>query len=368
MSDDAPKKKGSAGAPMWVTTFADLMSLLMCFFVLLLSFSEMDLEKYKQVAGSLKFAFGVQRDIEAEMPPKGTSVVAQEFSPGRPQPTPITDIRQTTVDDTKQTIDFTDARVDEEDAADIATDRMEGTASQDQYRQDEIEAERMLMSGAESAMATDEFNAPDLSDVQREQLQAELEQRTKANAERLLQAFKEEITAGLIQIETEGSRILIRIKEKASFPSGSATLRADFKPVLAKLGDQLLYVPGSINVAGHTDNIPISTVRFRSNWDLSAARAVSVVHELLRNKKLPGERFVAEGHGDARPLVPNNSVSNRATNRRVEITIVQDRVASGTGLDEFQGDMDIEEPDRLLTPEKLSELGVPAGAESDTEF
>jgi chemotaxis protein MotB len=367
MSEDAPKKEESAGAPMWVVTFADLMSLLMCFFVLLLSFSEMDLEKYKQVAGSLKYAFGVQRDLEAKMPPKGTSVVAQEFSPGRPTPTPIAEVRQSTVDDTKQTIDFTDARVDEEAADDIAEDTMEGTASQDEYRQDDVEAEKMLMSGAEAATATDEFNAPDLSEVEREQLQAELEKRTEANAERLLQAFKEEIIAGLIEIETEGSRILIRIKEKASFPSGSATLRADFKPVLVKLGEQLIHVPGSVNVAGHTDDLPISTVRFRSNWDLSAARAVSVVHELLRNKKLPGGRFVAEGHGDARPLVPNNSAANRATNRRVEITIVQDRIAGGSELDEFQGNMDIEEPDALLTPDKISELDKSIGLESDTE-
>ena len=71
-------------------TFADLMALLMCFFVLLLSFSEMDVQKYKQVAGSMAAAFGVQNKVQAKDIPKGTSVIAQEFSPGKPQPTLIT--------------------------------------------------------------------------------------------------------------------------------------------------------------------------------------------------------------------------------------------------------------------------------------
>ena len=76
------------GLPLWMGTFADLMSLLMCFFVLLLSFSEMDVLKFKQIAGSMKFAFGVQNQLEVKDIPKGTSIIAQEFRPGRPEPTP----------------------------------------------------------------------------------------------------------------------------------------------------------------------------------------------------------------------------------------------------------------------------------------
>ena len=83
-----------AGLPAWMGTFADLMSLLMCFFVLLLSFSEMDVLKFKQIAGSMKFAFGVQNKIEVKDIPKGTSVIAMEFRPGRPEPTPIDTIQQ----------------------------------------------------------------------------------------------------------------------------------------------------------------------------------------------------------------------------------------------------------------------------------
>ena len=86
-------------------TFADLMTLLMCFFVLLLSFSEMDVAKFKQLSGSMKEAFGVQSEIEVRTIPKGTSVVAQEFSPGKPEPTAINQIRQFTIDSNRNTLD-----------------------------------------------------------------------------------------------------------------------------------------------------------------------------------------------------------------------------------------------------------------------
>jgi chemotaxis protein MotB len=77
------------GLPAYMGTFADLMALLMCFFVLLLSFAEMDAIKFKRLAGSMRMAFGVQRVVEADQIPLGTSIIAQEFSPGRTEPTVI---------------------------------------------------------------------------------------------------------------------------------------------------------------------------------------------------------------------------------------------------------------------------------------
>ena len=89
MSDDDEEDSGPAGSPAWMATFADLMSLLMCFFVIILSFSELDVIKYKQIAESMKDAFGVQQKMELTSIPKGTSVVATEFQPGIPEPTPL---------------------------------------------------------------------------------------------------------------------------------------------------------------------------------------------------------------------------------------------------------------------------------------
>ena len=104
MNEDAPEKKCDAGAPAWITTFADLAILLMCFFVLLLAFSEMDAQKYKQLAGSMKQAFGVQREVKVKEPPKGVNIIAREFSPGKPEPTSLNEVRQKTTNDMRMNL------------------------------------------------------------------------------------------------------------------------------------------------------------------------------------------------------------------------------------------------------------------------
>lgn len=323
MSEEAPKKKEeSSGAPAWVMTFADLMSLLMCFFVLLLSFSEMDLLKFKQIAGSMKVAFGVQREIKTDESPKGTSIVAREFSPGRPTPTLVNEIKQNTIDDTKQTLEFTDSMTEDQKKESIdPSEDSEGSGSAPIQRHkppppvDVVEQSDIpeLAKKIEEE-GIDESKVDTLKEEHKE---------TIVDAHKLLQTLEPEIEEGLIAIKTQGNRILLRINEKGSFPSGSSIVKGSFLPVLNKLRKSLAEIEGKIVVAGHTDNIPIKTARFRSNWELSSSRAVTVVHELLALDTLPPERFVVEGRGDAYPLVPNDTRENRALNRRVELTIVQ---------------------------------------------
>lgn len=271
--EDLPEVEEEQGGG-WIMTFADLMSLLMCFFVLLLSFAELDVMKFKAIAGSMKLAFGVQREIKSPDVPMGTSLIRTEFSPGKPEPTVVNKVQQTTSEPNKQTLELSDT----------LKDPGQGGAVGEQ---------------------TEEF------------------EKTQQDAQKLADALKEEMDAGILQIETRGTSIVIRIKEKASFPSGKATFRSAFLPVVSKLRDSLREVDGKIVVAGHTDNVPIKTARFRSNWDLSAARAVSVLHEMIENDGLDATRLIAEGHGDAHPLVSNDTAENRAINRRVELTIVQ---------------------------------------------
>jgi chemotaxis protein MotB len=261
--------KCPSSSPAWVTTFADLMSLLMCFFVLLLSFSELDVQKYKQVAGSLREAFGVQRLIESKIMPKGTSIIAQEFSPGRPTPTPLDEIRQQTTDETKDNLDFSDS--DDKGTGDT-----------------------------------------------------EEKQETSEQAAMILEMLRDEVEQGLLDVEPQPGKTVIRIQEKGSFPSGSADLILPFEPVMKKISDVVAGTQGGIVVSGHTDDLPISTLRFRSNWDLSSGRAVTVVHHLLRYNAIDHSRILVQGHADSRPLVPNDSPANRARNRRVEITVVED--------------------------------------------
>lgn len=283
------------GLPAYMGTFADLMSLLMCFFVLLLSFAEMDVLKFKQLAGSMREAFGVQKQIEAESIPMGTSIIAQEFSPGRPEPTPINEVRQKADDVPENTLEVMckpdSAQLNEQDGA-----------------------------GQPSPNTTVDMSQ---ADMQREQQI----QQTEETAQQVASVMREEISKGTVEVETQENTITIRLKDRGSFQSGSAELNYDFIPIIDMVRDVLVGLEGSIAVEGHTDNIPIDSPRFRSNWQLSSARAISVAEELFSTGQLEQSRFSVTGFADTRPLVPNDTPQNRATNRRVEIVIRQNDLA-----------------------------------------
>jgi chemotaxis protein MotB len=114
--------------------------------------------------------------------------------------------------------------------------------------------------------------------------------------------------------------VIIRFPGSAAFASGTADLAAEFMPSLGRIGEVLKSANGRIFISGHTDDVPISTERFRSNWDLSAARAVSVAHYLL-NDHIEAKRVIVQGAADSQPLLPNDTPENRARNRRVEIAL-----------------------------------------------
>lgn len=258
-----------SSAPPWIVTFADLMVLLMCFFVLMLSFSSMDPEKFKQMSGSMQQAFGVQTDVTATGQPKGTSLDAKEFSPGVPEPTDQHEVRQHTVDSDLNTLDL-------------------GL----QQRLRELKAQE------------------EAADQQAQQLRA---------------IFRQEIDDGKLLIRQEGTNVTIQLLEKDSFPSGSANLETSSVDTLAKVGRLVSAMTGAITVSGHTDNVPVRPGgTYRSNWDLSAARAASVGHELLA-AGLDPSRLMVTGHADTQPRAANDSPANRALNRRVDITFANGR-------------------------------------------
>ncbi len=330
MSDEAPKKQQSAGAPAWVMTFADLMSLLMCFFVLLLSFSEMDVAKYKQIAGSMKMAFGVQRKHEVKEAPKGINVIAQEFSAGRPDPTPLNVMEQMTTETMKMFLDTGDKRRKSGDGGKKSSGDAPGSdansANADQSGGANKGKDDSKDGGKPGDSADDQLVMMPKEDALRALKAKEAEerqQRLEQTAKRIRSALRWEIKDGAVDVETEEQKIVIRVREKASFPSGNANLREGFRPILQRVGKILKETEGHIMVSGHTDNVPIYTDRFRSNWELSSSRAVSVVHELIDAAGIPSSRFAIEGLADTRPIVPNSSAENRAKNRRVEIKLIQ---------------------------------------------
>ncbi|WP_286221535.1 MotB family protein [Marinobacter apostichopi] len=264
--DELPEEE-KPGIPAWVVTFADLMSLLMCFFVLLLSFSEIDAMKFKQIAGELSKAFGVQREVPTLDIPMGTSPIFDKFSPAPPEPTVVNEVRQTTSD---QKPELQTLKSPTEQAIEAAT--------QDQLDQSTQDITKVL---------------------------------------------EEAIEDGRINVaqDEDQRRIVIRIEEKGSFPSGSADLTYDFETLLLDMADVLAEIPGRLTVEGHTDDIPIRTSRFYSNWDLSAARAAAVANALLAVEEVEPTRLAVKGLADTKPRVSNDTVESRAKNRRVEIIV-----------------------------------------------
>ncbi|MEI6896345.1 MAG: flagellar motor protein MotB [Psychromonas sp.] len=309
------------GLPQWMGTFADLMALLMCFFVLLLSFSEMDVLKFKQIAGSMKFAFGVQSVLEVKDIPKGTSVIAQEFTPGRPDPTPIEVIMQQTLEVTKAKLDFQEGEASRAGAQEntrirkiAATEKTEGeTASQSDSDADGHREEAPVQeeqSDSEESKLQEFTPAPGVS-------------AQHGLAKKLAKELREEIEDGAIEIESLGQQLIIRVREKGAFPAGSAFLQPRFRPVIRKIAALLIDVPGVITISGHTDNEPVQSELYSSNWDLSAQRAVSVAHEMLKVRGIQNKSLVVSGYADSKPLSTGKSASEVSRNRRVEITIMQ---------------------------------------------
>jgi len=258
--------------PGWIITFADLMALLLCFFVLLLSFSSLDVEKYKRIAGSMRAALGVQGAASSSL------------------------IESTAPDGVVQSVTQPSAA-----PADVSCPSPAPIASAAQKKIERDLAQQQAV----------------LAKV------ADLVGQTERDAIKLAAALSREIAAGVLEVETNGRKIILRVKERGSFPSGSASLSSDFKPVLKIIRGVLKGTEGQIYVEGHTDDVPITTAQFRSNWALSSARAVSVAHGLFEDGALDQRRFTVTGYADARPLVPNDSPEGRTRNRRVEVVIQQ---------------------------------------------
>ncbi|MGM0593072.1 MAG: flagellar motor protein MotB [Pseudomonadota bacterium] len=252
--------KTGGGAPGWMTTFADLMALMLTFFVLLLSMSTTDAKRYEQALISIQEAFG--KPMHGYM--TGTGKIIGE---GMQIPTP---------------------------------------ATSDSY---EPELEPMVEPPAPS---------PEVIDA------------TTKLYNDLQQELAEEIDNQDIEVEQLEDKVMIRFQEQISFDLASARLRENFIPILNRVSQTLSGTEGSILVVGHTDDLPITTARFRSNWDLSAARAASVVHHILEQTALPPKRIIASGRADSMPLVPNTTAQTRARNRRVEIVVTMGNIADAT--------------------------------------
>lgn len=236
------KKNNQEGAPRWMVTYSDLMSLILVFFILLFSMSQIDAQKFRAISESFQ-----SRHIFDFLP---------------------------------SSIEFIDLEQDEGE-------------NQDNVNNTEGEVGKPSSSKGEM----DEL----LQDVLQYLEQAELKD--------------------MISATRDDRGVVLVLQERLLFETGEAVILPEARPFLDKVGTLLKAIPNMVKVEGHTDSRPISTYRYPSNWELSGARASSVIRYLITNHSLDPKRFIAVGYGDTRPVVPNTTVENLQQNRRVVIVI-----------------------------------------------
>lgn len=217
-----------AGSPLWMTTYSDMVTLLLTFFVLLFSMSNVDVQKFQAILSAFRGSLGV----------------------------------------------------------------LDGGMS--------LSGDIGLQSASELAI---------------EQLY-HLEQELK-------EFIVEQGFEGSVQLQMEERGLIIRFADQIFFDLGKADLKPEAVNILNQLGPMLNKLPNPIRIEGHTDNLPINTIQFPSNWELSTYRATSVIRYLIEHLDLDPDKLSAAGYGEYRPVVDNTNDKNRALNRRVDIIIMR---------------------------------------------
>jgi chemotaxis protein MotB len=357
-----------------MATFADMATLLMAFFVLILSFAETNVPKYKQISGSLKAAFGVKRVVPTISIPSARSLVVEDFSPAEAQRTVIDRMTQRSEDITREYL----VKKTEEKQADFETQadfrkleqllaeeiKLGQVAVRIEDQQVIVEMQSQQTSGgSDNALPESASGGPisqETLDIAAKIVDAqptlvtEVQVRRQAlasgdaikgsnaqsnagdasgsaqgrnqNIEDQFQKLRSDLAAevqmGLVELEKKDNRITVRLASQGSFVSGSADLQRSFEGILNKVGSSLAKTQGKVRVEGHTDNVPVAfNRRFNSNWDLSAARSAAVADYFINNSGLSQENITVAGFADTKPIDSNSTVDGRARNRRIEVIV-----------------------------------------------
>ncbi|MDA8614813.1 OmpA family protein [Alphaproteobacteria bacterium] len=355
------------GAPAWMATFADMATLLMAFFVLILSFAEFNVPKFKQISGSLKNAFGVQKIVPIVEQPKGTTVLSLNFSPS-PAKSVTNEMTQQTTETTKPEIESQTKTKDSDgsgekqsDAEDLVKALQEAVARGDiqvetlgenvvvnftpteadqkdlpQLLQQTLNAiekakaatgkseQDVLFGGIEGQLKELAAVANAAAKSTKEQAEAKAESNKKAQVaeDELRVALRQEIGQGLVDVQREDDKVIITVGAGGAFASGSANLTSEAIEIMNRIAEVNAAGKSKIKVSGHTDDVPlIFGSNYRDNWDLAAARSASVVQAFAANGTISEERLEAISYGESRPVEPNDTPDGRAKNRRIEIEI-----------------------------------------------
>jgi len=154
-----------------------------------------------------------------------------------------------------------------------------------------------------------------------------------------------EIKAGKVQVNMGARGLIISFTQAALFPSGEDVIAKDFYPGVQKIADAIKQVPNPVRLEGHTDSVPIHNARFKSNWDLSAARSIALL-ELFVKSGMPPERISIAGYADTAPVDNNDTEAGRQRNRRVDMVVLNETGVKG-------------EPERVPAPAQNPETAKP---------
>ena len=273
--------------------------LLVVMFVLFLSFSEINSDSFKQNAGAISEAFN--QAPSTSLLPGYSSVVDLSRSNINVESMGSQAGINTIEKNEKKTIDFAERKYKEDD------DFKEKEAYIKDYEREERQEKLAFIKNKIDQKLKNDAN----------------QEKLKLIKKNINQKLKNDVNKGKLEIIERNKQVILRFPEKVTFQSGSAELNENIKLVIKRVRNIVKESPElqKIVVAGHTDNVPIYNEFFSSNWELSAARAVSVVHSLLETSQIDTKLVMAVGSADTEPIAPNTDSVNRAANRRVEIKL-----------------------------------------------
>jgi chemotaxis protein MotB len=345
------------GAPAWMATFADMATLLMAFFVLILSFAHVNVPKFKEVSGSMKFRFGVQTVVPIIEAPTADNIIAQQYRQNTTEPTPVNEVEEqrSREEQSEEELDrsngpgesntnATSVEVNQLLAKEIAEGQVEVVIEQGRVIIDaldnnlidgktgKIEQDTLLLLAKVAAIQSEtdalvrvkgsQFISAGQSNVD-ESSTGSASSDTRDQLEQIKANLSNEISQGLAEVFREGDLIVIRLTEQGSFQSGSASLQDEFSTLLDNVGASLTGTSGLIQVEGHTDNVAMSFGnRYRDNWDLSSARAAIIADYFLDAGYITPGNVVIKGLSDTKPISSNDTAIGRSSNRRIEVIVL----------------------------------------------
>ena len=311
---EKPCEKCKSGPGLWMQTFADMAILLMANFVLLIALAETSKQRNTMfsIPGENQSAFGTQDIIESDLKPSGYqgANVSADTNEGYDQ---VVKALAKEINDGKVEVTIKDQRVvvnvegsdnPNSDTARVQQEELEiYTKVAEVQRKIKVDVKVFQ----ESEGTTSDSEAwEEMFSAQYRQIRGDLSQ-----------AIEEERA----EVIREGDKIIVRLASQGSFKSGSAQLQPGFSVLLDDVGKAIQNVEGLITIEGHTDNLPVGfSLRFRSNWDLSAARSGAVADYMLTKYSFANGLMVS-GLADTKPLMSNDTSEGRSRNRRIEVVI-----------------------------------------------